>query len=262
MRRHQGFTLLEMIGVIAVMAILSSVLAPGLVRVVDDAYAHAEEQNLATLADALRDYVLRTRSIPSTNPTVWTSALGRHTDFAAQQILVNRRQHRRVLVADPRFFTTSDSGFSGYTQTIGLTSAPVSPRMMLISNLKGRVPAIPNNSATFNAVWNADPGAVVVASDSIKIERINLASVFRRVLLTNNSNSRSAYALDANAPSPVPAAVGSVDGMLAVHVIEGTQVSLFAAPYPAGALSTASVVRRDLSRAYQTNGSNWYWSAP
>ncbi len=261
-RRNHGFTLLELIAVLAVIAILSSVMAPGIVRAVDDAYSRAEDENLETLASGLRDYILRTRSIPSTTGSVWSAALATNTDYSAQQILVNRRNQQRVLVADPRFFTSTDSSFSGYSQSTGLTSAPVSPRMMLISSLQGAVPSIANNSGTFDAVWNGDPSAAVVASDRIKIERINLSNVFRRVLLTNANSSQSAYALDANIAMPIPAATGSVNGMLSTYVIDGTQVSLFAAPYPSGALNTAALVRRDVSQAYQTDGGSWFWSAP
>ncbi|MFK8014042.1 MAG: type II secretion system protein [Gammaproteobacteria bacterium] len=263
MRKHGGFSLLELIGVMAVMAILSSVLAPSIVSTVDDAYARAEQDNLAMLANGLREHIVRTRSIPSTNSAVWSTALASDTDFAASQVLSNRRNRQRVLVADPRFFTSSDSAFGGYTQTTGLGVAPVSPRLLLISNLKGNVPSMSNTAATFNAVWNGDAGAVVVAGDNLKIERINLTNVFRHVLLTNSSPSQSAYALDTNTIMPVPAAVASTDGVTSVYVIDGTQMSLYAATYPAGALTNTVLVQRDFNHAYQTdNGSDWYWSAP
>lgn len=260
--RARGFTLLELIGVVAVIAILASVLAPSIVQGVEDAYATAEGQNLQILGNNLRSYVVSTRSIPATGAATWSAALATGSDYTAQQIRFNRKNQQRVLLADPRFFTTVDSSFGGFTQSVGLGAAPVSPRMMLISNLKGAVPAIANNSATFNAIWNEDPGAAVVASKYLKIERINLTDVFHRVLLTNANNAQGAYSFDAAVAQPVPAAVGSIEGAVSLWVIDGTQLSLYAAPFPTGALNTTSLVHRDVNRRYQTDGSAWYWSNP
>ncbi|MFK7888960.1 MAG: type II secretion system protein [Gammaproteobacteria bacterium] len=260
--RERGFTLLELIGVVAVIAILASILAPSVVQGVEDAYATAEGQNLQILANDLREYVTSTRRIPGTGAATWSAALAANSDYTAQQIQFNRKNQQRVLIADPRFFTSVDSTFGGFTQNAGLGAAPVSPRMMLISNLKGSVPAIANNSATFNAIWNDDAGAAVVAGKYLKVERINLGSVFHRVLLTNADSAQGAYRLDNGAAQPVPATVGGIEGTLSMWVIDGTELSLFASPFPTGPLTTSSLVHRDLNRRYQTDGGSWYWSNP
>ena len=49
-----GFSLLELIGVMAVMAILAGALAPSVFQLIEEGYQTAERQSLKTIADALR----------------------------------------------------------------------------------------------------------------------------------------------------------------------------------------------------------------
>ncbi|MEO1574044.1 MAG: prepilin-type N-terminal cleavage/methylation domain-containing protein, partial [Pseudomonadota bacterium] len=106
MRKHStGFTLLEIIGVVAVLAILSSVLAPSVVDTINRSYATAEEKNLATLAEVLRQSVRQTRSVPSPAINNWTTALAAQSEFTANQIRFNRRDQQRALFVHPQFFS-------------------------------------------------------------------------------------------------------------------------------------------------------------
>ncbi|MEM9056447.1 MAG: type II secretion system protein [Pseudomonadota bacterium] len=259
--RQQGFTLLEIIGVVAVIAILASVLAPSVVDTINRSYATAEESNLETVADILRQYVRQTRIVPSTAVANWTAALATQSEFTAAQLRFNRRNQQRVLLADPRFFTPAEAPFGGYAQTSGLAARPNSPRLMLLSNMAGAVPAVPNTGAAFDAVWNQTAGAAAVEGPNLKIERIHLGDLFHQMLLTNSDSASVAYTLDANGPFAIPPASGSVDGQVLRFVLEGTQVQYFNG-FPAGAAETASIVQRDVSRGYITDGSNWFWSNP
>ena len=260
-RHEQGFTLLELIGVISVMAILASVLSPSVVQSINRSYATAEEANLETLGDILRQYVRHNRIVPSPAINNWTAALASQSEFTAAQIRFNRRNQQRLLLADPRFFTFAEAPFGGYAQTSGLTARPTSPRLMLVSSLTGPVPAVANTGAAFDAVWNQAAGATVIEGPNLKIERIYLGDLFHQVLLTNSNESSVAYALDANGPFAIPPATGAVDGQALRFVLEGTQLQYFNA-FPAGAAETASIVQRDISRGYVSDGSNWFWSAP
>ncbi len=259
--RMRGFTLLEIIGVVAIVAILSAVLAPSVVSSINRAYATAEDANLQQLANALRDTVRRTRSIPSTAIGNWTTALAAQTEYTAAQLRFNRRNRQRVLLADPRFFTPVETPFNGYAQTGGLANPPNSPRLMLVSNMTGNVPAVPNTAAAFDAIWNQAAGAALIESPDLKIERIFLGDLFHTVLLTNSNTSASAVALDGNAALAIPAGVMGADGSLQTVVIDGTQVRLFGPPFPGGALLTSFTATRDVSRAFTTDGSSWFWDA-
>src|SRR5881392_156656 len=76
---QRGFTLIEMIAVLSVIAILVAVIAPSVIRRVDQAAWTKETADLNTIADAYRQYVLRIKTVPGTND--WAP------DIAAQMSL-------------------------------------------------------------------------------------------------------------------------------------------------------------------------------
>ena len=55
--RHQGFTLIEMIGVLAVLAILSALIAPNVIRQLNAATQDAETQNLQAIGHGVELYM-------------------------------------------------------------------------------------------------------------------------------------------------------------------------------------------------------------
>src|ERR1051325_9967097 len=59
-----AFSLVEMIGILAVIAILAAALAPSLVRQLDKTAADQESAALKALGDALQQSILRKRYIP------------------------------------------------------------------------------------------------------------------------------------------------------------------------------------------------------
>ena len=258
-RPQHGFTLLELIGVMAVLAILSAALAPSVFQAIDDAYAAAETGNLERLGDDLTRYIRNNGAIPSRNINTWTAALATVSNLPQERIRNNRRGYRRLLYFDPQFFGAPDSNFGGYTQAGGLTAAPVSPRVMLISNLRANVRNQPADTTNFNAIWNQSAGAAVVESDTIKIVRLNLAPLFHRVLLVNGNTSQTGYQLGTAGSVPVAGSNGVTDGIADRYVLAGTELRLFNTPYPIGALATATLITEDAGFRYATNGSAWFW---
>ena len=192
---QRGFTLLELIGVMAVIAVLAGALAPSVFQAIDDAYATAETSNLERIGDDLVRYIQTNGAIPSRNIDNWTAALATVSDLPIERIRNNRRGYRRLLYFDPRFIGAPDSNFGGYTQNGGLNAAPLSPRVMLISDMQRNVRNQAANSATFDAIWNQSAGATIVESATIKIVRLNLASLFQRVMLVNANVSQAGYQL-------------------------------------------------------------------
>jgi prepilin-type N-terminal cleavage/methylation domain-containing protein len=167
-----GFSLIEMIGVMAVMAILASTIAPNVVRSLDRAAVRAEEETLRALGEQAKLY-LRDSTTPPSNGA-WDAQLATYASLSPFDVLNNRRQMQRVFVNDP-------------------TAA--NQRALLLSSMHNgtalpSVATIQNNFAgIWNWVWNTatnprPPGfaAATWTADKIPylvIERINFAPVYR-----------------------------------------------------------------------------------
>ena len=63
---HRGFTLLEVMVVVAILAILAALIVPKIISRPDDARVIAAHQDIASLAQALKLYRLDTQRYPST----------------------------------------------------------------------------------------------------------------------------------------------------------------------------------------------------
>lgn len=257
--RSHGFTLMELIGVLAVMAILASVIAPNIFDAIDRAYAEAETSNLRELSGGLISHILDNKQIPRQNTASWVTAVANYGALSDENVEFNPKGYRRRLYVDPRFFTTTDTVFPGYIQSGGLTTPPNSPRMMLVSDLSTNAPAPPNTGNEFDDIWNQVAGATVVEGPKVKIERINLRGNFHRVLLTNAHTLLPAYGLENQAASAVPPAVGGLDGSLTRYVIHSTELKLFSTSFPTGGLSTSMLVTSDAGMSFGTDGASWYW---
>ena len=257
--RQRGFSLMELIGVMAVLAILSAVLAPSVFDLINNAYAKQEQENLESLAADLRRLIQAEQRIPSSNRTNWSSALATFSDLPASRVLSNERGFLRTLYFDPRFFTTSDSNFNGYTQAGGLTGAPVSPRAMFISNLRGNAPQPSMNSAEFDRIWNQTAGASVVEGADVKITRMNFGDLFHRLTVINTATAQAGFSVEGGVAQALIAGNGTTDGISTRFLIDGSRVEFYGTPFPPGVLTTVVVVNDSVSMRYTTDGSSWFW---
>ena len=261
-RNNGGFSLLEMIGVMAVMAILAGALAPSIFQMIEEGYQGAEAQSIETVAQAFQDYVQYTKAIPRDRAEDWTAAVADYAGLSPNRVRFNDKRFERRLYIDPDFFG-GGSGGSGvfFSQEQGLSSMPASPRIMLVSSLDGEVRTRLNTAARFDDVWNQVSGARIQESKTVFIERVNLAPLFKRVVLSNANTSQSGFVLEAGSEGSIAAASGGSDGVRTIYVVAGSKLSLRAAPYPGGATMRQLIVDRDLSLRYETDGVTWYWAS-
>ncbi len=257
--RQRGFSLMELIGAMAIIAVLAATLAPAITDGIDRAYSAREETNLRVLMDALEARILQDKAIPGQSVSQWAGVVAAYSDLARDDVEFNPRGYRRQLYVDPQFFSATEAVFTGYTQTTGLASRPYSPRLMLVSDLTRNAPAPPTSAAAFAAIWDQSGSPAVLEGPKVKVARLNLAGHFHRLLLTNASVQQPGYQLEDAAAAPVPAASGGADGLLTRFVLRTTRVSVFASPYPAGGMTTRTIVGEDLALHYQTDGGNWFW---
>jgi len=256
LREEHGFSLLEMIAVLAVMAIMAGTIAPNLIDGIDRATSSAEKVNLDVMSSNLIKYIDRSKTIPTDQSSSWSAAIAAYSDVPPAQILENSKHYKRALYIDPHFFTSSNKRFPGYVQNTGLTKQPVSPRMMLVSMLKSNVPRAPTTAAKFDAIWEQSNRASVVESDNVLIKRINLSSMFHRFIVTNQSNSQTGYRIENGQQLAVPASNNGSDGVLTRYILSDSQIQLYGATYPAGKLLTTMLINTSASYQFISNTSS------
>ncbi|XOV81644.1 MAG: type II secretion system protein [bacterium] len=261
MNRVKGFSLLEMIGVMAVMAILAGALAPSVFQLIEEGYQTAEQQSLRAISDALQKSIVRNRQIPSTTLADWSAAVAQYASMPPVRITTNDKNHTRRLYADPMFFNATNQNFTGYTQTTGLASEPYSPRLMVVSSLTADISANLNTHDRFTDVWEQTADTLLVEDDDLMIQRINLAPLFVRVLLNNANAAQAGFVLENGVENAISAAAGGADGVRMVYVLRGTQIGLNSAPFPGGATQRRLIAHEDVSLRYQMAGASWAWES-
>src|ERR1043165_7301415 len=178
-KRQRAFSLIEMIGVMTVIAILALALATVVIKHLDRLAAEKETTQLKTLAEGFRQGVIKTKIIP--NQAAWYSLIATNLGLHTNQVLLNDRRFARVFLIDPALrvgqgqwdaATNSDNTLT-YTQNqsppgsqitdgFGNVIAPYSPRVMILSSLSVKLPTNivsgVASSATFSNIWNAAEG--------------------------------------------------------------------------------------------------------
>jgi prepilin-type N-terminal cleavage/methylation domain-containing protein len=229
----RGFTLIEMIGVLAIIAILAGVLAPNALRSIERTAVNAEAQTLRTLGSHVKLY-LRDQGTPPT-PANWTIALGSYTDLSPGDLATNKRQIGRVYLTDPATIPTQ--------------------RVIILSSMRAGL-ALPtaaniNTAVRFQDIWQTTDGAVPTAlswagwaawaavansGDFLVIERINLLPVYNTDLQT--------LSITLNNKTPPAPAAGATAASYSLTLADGSSVP----PVTLSAGASVTLTRRPKDR--------------
>ena len=231
-----AFTLLELIGVLAIISILAAVAVPSSLRLIDQATVRREAEVLRALGEHTRLYVRQHGTAPTA--AAWAAALAPLADLSAAQLATNSRQVARVFIPE---------------------SGTPTPRVILLSCMNGGLTlptAAQVTGARFQTLWDtpeADlpawagwwPGSAAWTAgtlqdqqwrrESLVIERINLEPIYRTELMTVavTLNNR--------------AAVG-----VTYDIVRATGPSQTGVPLPAGQAVTLATLRpRDRLNLYR-----------
>lgn len=268
-----AFSLIEMIGVMAIMAILAAVITPNLLHSIERTAVKAEADNLHALGGEIALYlrdntVMPTTTVPPALPN-WTSQLATYSSLSAADILTNKRQMNRLYVPDPVVANQRALLLSSMRTGINLpTTAQVSGNFQTIWNTAdGQVPV----AAGWGA-WGAGPAPALDNVEYLVIERVNLAAVYRTDLqaLTITLNNKTPIAAAPPAPA-VPAtnasyritlANGTVQAVQPVNAtVTATLNNMHARDridlYRAAGILDSSYVLSTNSKSFDFNGTNW-----
>jgi len=232
--------LIELVGVLAVIAILAAAAVPALIRQMDRIAGEQESATLKSFSDALQSSITRlTPAHPTSHyvPSVadWASTIAAELGVDIAVVTNSPRRQPRFFLIDPALRIGNNSYGLSYSQTnwvsgsvvtntAGVVVAPLSPRLLILSSI-GR--ALPTNivssvasSTNFNAIWDRnDTGNALPATsfawtgwpngDDLKVQRVNLSALFVRLILTTNVSESAYYSIDStntsdkyNVPSP------------------------------------------------------------
>jgi hypothetical protein len=206
---RRGLTLMELIGILAVIVILVGTITPAIIKRIVESKRTAEGNDLYTIAETLKAEILRKRAIPSANN--WAEFLSEALQKPPSEI----HKSRRIMVVDPQI--NIGSGSLPYTQSTNGTTLPINARIMFLSNLSLNTnnPAIPADIASdpvkFQQVWDTPDRAVPPGwpsswnnkGENLKIQRLELTSLFRRLSIQVTYGTYAWISIDGSPPFPV-----------------------------------------------------------
>ncbi len=207
LHHRAGFSLMEMIGVLAIMAIVAAAVTPNLAQRMSRMHASREDQTLATLAEAVLRATTLHQAIPG--PRDWVAQAGAVAGLGSPEIqyaVPGDPSTARVYLIHPGFApaTTSSGVFASPLWTQGAAGASsVANARILILGVHKRGLALPYVSGAapsanaFDTVWNWHPNPATKEppagwptewqgnGEYLHVARLNFTPLFHRVTFSN-----------------------------------------------------------------------------
>lgn len=258
LRTRAGFTLIELIGVLAIIAVLAAVVAPNALRSIERAAVRGEAESLHALGSQLKLYLRDQGTLPAT--ATWTTALASYSDLSPTDLATNKRSNARVYLLDPA--TTPSQ------RAIFLSSMRAGLALPTTANI--------NTAAKFTDIWQTADGSVPTATswtwpgwsgvansgDYLIIERVNLLPVYNTDLLpyTVSLNNHGAGTVSYNIVTAAGASGAAVNIAAGATVVLSNlhsrdRVNLYRAA--AGVTLDYSYVLSSSGKTFDYNGTQW-----
>lgn len=279
-----GFSLIEMVGVLAIMAIVAAILTPNLGRRISRSNGEKEDKVLEALAEGLLQYVRANQTIPGS--TTWTTNIAAFTGLTVDEVgRVNPSDSStyRVYLINPSFSPGSPSSSPVWTQSSTGAASAANATLMILSSHKSKLylpvksgPA-PSQS-TYDSIWNwsydpatkSSPGESKSAvsesgagsaqniwgptwtgnGEYLHVKRINLAPLFQRVTFSNTDypTNQPLRQVD-NAPVTMLDSAAAVDA----YYLNGTCFRLYKAKDAGGSLDLIHTLQSGVNFLYESN---------
>ena len=175
-----GFTLVELIGVLAILAILASFITPNVINQLRSARRDAEDQQLTNIAQGIDLYIRQTRALPANLAALSPD----YVPISMGQLTNNANGFLRYFFIQPNV--------SGYTNDTGITPATLADsRFLLITNLNQNANPTITTDAEFETWWNTDE----TGTPDLKIHRGQFGHLLHLLSLSADGAGGS-YAVD------------------------------------------------------------------
>lgn len=249
-----GWSLIELVGVLAVIAILTAAIVPPLLRQLAETFRSNEARFLQQMADALKRSIIRQHFIPDHNGIA--EAIAQELGITVNKVRFVRDGPERVFWIDPDLAVGPNGGGLPYLQTWQGSIQPVSPRILIISSLSRPLPenvvsGVAPSASAFASVWDAAENQVPAdwtwSGDGadLKIQRLDMTPLFVRVSLHNSSLSPARFKVGDEST------LRSIETDLFTHYLAGTRLGLYGSD---DTLQTTEIIYEDSVYTFFYNG--------
>jgi prepilin-type N-terminal cleavage/methylation domain-containing protein len=231
---QRAMTLIEMIGVLTVIAILAGAIIPAALRILDRLASEKETATLRSLGDALKSGILKSRAIPNPGSwSSWASFVATNAGLDVGSVTNTPRNRARIMMVDYGGWLSTNLP---YAQPVsGSPSFPGGARFMMVSTMAGSLPVTNgmNNPTEFAGLWNcADrvvPSTGVWAgwqgkAEDVKVQRIDLTSLFVNLALSTYTSATNGQFSTSGSLPPTNAPYGNGTSG---YFLQGTTLQLY-----------------------------------
>jgi len=247
--RSGGFTILEMVGVLTILALLAAAVIPNLIRRLDRQAWEREKSDLKTMADSYTRFILRNKAI--SNYAGISPAIASEMALPLSAITTTPRGWTRAFLVDPGL------GVNGavlpYAQTSSGAASVTNARVMILSCLAGQLPVVSgDDNPDFQAIWDAPEGAKPSSStwnnwagkgEDLLIQKLNLEPLFHQLILVDADKSGIKFSIDST--SSIVSSAGSWNA----YYFDGTVLGLYDCKTNP---QTSYLLQRNISFAFES----------
>lgn len=259
-----GFSLIEVIGVVAVLTILLATLAPMMIAGYDRSARDREQRELESIGRALHQHILRNSHIP--NAAGFPTAVANQLGWTTSSVTHNPRGLRRAYLLDPRLTNHFPIPFN--QSPLGLTNLPnVELGILLLGTVGEPLPAgvvsgFASSQTAYSNLWNLTEGNLPAdwtwdgRPEDLRIARVNVGTLFVPLVLNYGtyinpgSGNQGRFTIGNSTTNTLP-----VSPSYTAHFLRGSLLGLHHHAGTVNTLQVSEVLQHPMSFVYE--GDAW-----